>query len=150
MQGASDPSAFLQWQKEMKEKDLQEALAQMEYRRLEGKIIHKEALLAQQRVIELNQHKALVKKEEVIYHVLISFSIYRICTFVIWPIWLSQTAELMRRYAEKRLKEEKEMRELVQLVADGHKNSKAAKVKLQEIKRRIGVFPFFPDLPHVI
>ncbi|KAM9466778.1 cilia- and flagella-associated protein 99 [Clarias gariepinus] len=111
MQGASDPSAFLQWQKEMKEKDLQEALAQMEYRRLEGKIIHKEALLAQQRVIELNQHKALVKKEE--------------------------TAELMRRYAEKRLKEEKEMRELVQLVADGHKNSKAAKVKLQEIKRRI-------------
>ncbi|KAF5892555.1 cilia- and flagella-associated protein 99 [Clarias magur] len=111
MQGASDPSAFLQWQKEMKEKDLQEELAQMEYRRLEGKIIHKEALLAQQRVIDLNQHKALLKKEE--------------------------TAELMRRYAEKRLKEEKEMRELVQLVADGHKNSKAAKVKLQEIKRRI-------------
>ncbi len=49
-----------------------------------------------------------------------------------------QTAELMRKYAEKRLKEEKEMRELVQQVADGHKNSKAAKAKLQEIKQRIG------------
>lgn len=44
----------------------------------------------------------------------------------------------MRKYAEKRLKEEKEMRELVQQVADGHKNSKAAKAKLQEIKQRIG------------
>lgn len=30
------------------------------------------------------------------------------------------------------------MRELVQQVADGHKNSKAAKAKLQEIKQRIG------------
>lgn len=44
----------------------------------------------------------------------------------------------MRKYAEKRLKEEKGMRELVQQVADGHKNSKAAKDKLQEIKQRIG------------
>ncbi|MCI4382694.1 hypothetical protein PGIGA_G00017900 [Pangasianodon gigas] len=111
MQGASEPSAFLQWQKEMKEKDLQEELAQLERRRLEGKISHEEALLARQRVLELNQHKAVLKKEE--------------------------TAQLMRRYAEKRLREEKEMKELVQLVADGHKNSKAAKVKLREIKKRI-------------
>lgn len=49
-----------------------------------------------------------------------------------------QTAELIRKYAEKRLKEEKEMRELVQQVANGHKNSKAAKAKLHEIKQRIG------------
>ncbi|XP_058256075.1 cilia- and flagella-associated protein 99 isoform X1 [Hemibagrus wyckioides] len=111
MQGTNEPSAFLQWQKEMKEKDLQEELVQLERRRLEGKISHEEALLARQRVLELNQHKALLKKEE--------------------------TAQLMRRYAEKRLREEKEMKELVQLVADGHKNSKAAKVKLQEIKKRI-------------
>lgn len=53
-------------------------------------------------------------------------------------VWLVQTEHLMRKYAEKRLKEEKEMRELVQQVADGHKNSKAAKAKLQEIKQRIG------------
>ncbi|KAF4084030.1 hypothetical protein AMELA_G00123990 [Ameiurus melas] len=111
MQGASEPSAFLQWQEEMKEKDMQEELAQLVRRRLEGKISHEEALLARQRVIELNQQKALLKKEE--------------------------TAELMHKYAEKRLQEEKEMKELVQLVADGHKNSKAAKLKLQEIKKRI-------------
>lgn len=65
MQGASEPSAFLQWQKEMKKKDLQEELAQLERRRLEGKISHEEALLARQRVLELNQNKVLLKKEEV-------------------------------------------------------------------------------------
>ncbi|XP_053488505.1 cilia- and flagella-associated protein 99 [Ictalurus furcatus] len=111
MQGASEPSAFLQWQEEMKEKDMQEELAQLVRRRLEGKISHEEAWLARQRVLELNQQKALLKKEE--------------------------TAQLMHRYAEKRLQEEKEMKELVQLVADGHKNSKAAKLKLQEIKKHI-------------
>ncbi|RXN11351.1 cilia- and flagella-associated 99 [Labeo rohita] len=110
-QGASEPSAFLQWQKEMKEKDLQEELAELERRRLEGRISHEEAVLARERVLERNHHKAQQTKEE--------------------------TAELMRRYAEKRLKEEKEMRELVEQVADGHKNSKAAKAKLQEIKQRI-------------
>uniref|UniRef100_A0A673HYH8 Cilia and flagella associated protein 99 n=1 Tax=Sinocyclocheilus rhinocerous TaxID=307959 RepID=A0A673HYH8_9TELE len=110
-QGASEPSAFLQWQKEMKEKDLQEELAELERRRLEGRISHEEAVLARERVLEHNHHKAQQTKEE--------------------------TAELMRKYAEKRLKEEKEMRELVQQVADGHKNSKAAKDKMQEIKQRI-------------
>lgn len=72
-------------------------------------------------------------------------------TFVIWPMRLSQTAQLMRMYAKKRLQEEKEMKELVPLVADGHKNSKAAKLKLQEIKKRIGVFLFFlnPNLLHM-
>lgn len=44
----------------------------------------------------------------------------------------------MRRYAEKRLQEENEMRDLVQQVAEGHKNSKAAKEKLQKFKQRIG------------
>lgn len=71
MQGASEPSAFLQWQEEMKEKDLQEELAQLEHRREEGKMSHKEALRARQRVLELNQNKALLKKEEVNYHVFI-------------------------------------------------------------------------------
>ncbi|XP_072546539.1 cilia- and flagella-associated protein 99 isoform X2 [Salminus brasiliensis] len=110
-QGASEPSAFLQWQREMREKDLQEELAQVERRRLEGRISYEEAVLARQRVLELNQHKAQLKKEE--------------------------TAELMRRYAEKRLREEKEIKELVQQVASGHKNAKAARVKLHELKQRI-------------
>ncbi|KAK1793605.1 hypothetical protein P4O66_011985, partial [Electrophorus voltai] len=110
-EGASEPSSFLRWQREMKEKDLQEQLAQVERRRLEGRISYEEALLARQRVLELNQHKAQLKKEE--------------------------TAELMRQYAEKRLHEEDGVKELIRQVADSHKNSKAAKVKLQEIKRCI-------------
>lgn len=65
MQGASEPSVYLQWQKEMKEKDLQEELTQLELRRLKGKISHEEALLARQRVLDINQQKALLKKEEV-------------------------------------------------------------------------------------
>lgn len=44
----------------------------------------------------------------------------------------------MRRYAEKRLREEEEMKELVQQVAEAHKNSKAAKIKLHKMKQRIG------------
>uniref|UniRef100_A0A8C1ZDB5 Cilia and flagella associated protein 99 n=1 Tax=Cyprinus carpio TaxID=7962 RepID=A0A8C1ZDB5_CYPCA len=90
----SEPSAPLQWQKEMKEKDLQEELAELEHRRLEGRISHEEAVLARERVLDGEE---------------------------------GDTAELMRKYADKRLKEEKEMRELVQQVADGHKNSKAAR-----------------------
>ncbi|XP_064811688.1 cilia- and flagella-associated protein 99 [Oncorhynchus masou masou] len=111
VEGAGEPSSFLQWQKEMRERDLQEELAQVERRRLEGRISYEEAALAHTRIMERNQKTALLKKEE--------------------------TAKLMQRYANKRLQEEKEMRDLVQQVADGHKNSKAAKVKLQEFKQRI-------------
>uniref|UniRef100_A0A671NPV5 Cilia and flagella associated protein 99 n=1 Tax=Sinocyclocheilus anshuiensis TaxID=1608454 RepID=A0A671NPV5_9TELE len=85
-------------------------------------ISHEEAVLARERVLERNHHKAQQTKEE--------------------------TTELMRKYAEKHLKEEKEMRELVQQVAGGHKNSKAAKAKLQEIKQRIGTKEGLTDLFH--
>jgi len=45
----------------------------------------------------------------------------------------------MQRYAEKRLQEEKEMRDLVRQVAEAHKNSKAAKEKIQKLKQSIGM-----------
>ncbi|KAG8013378.1 Cilia-and flagella-associated protein 99 [Nibea albiflora] len=111
MEGAREPSSFLQWQKEMREKDLQEELAMIERRRLEGRISYEEAAIARTRLMERNQRTAQLKKEE--------------------------TAQLMRRYAEKRLQEEKEMRDLVQQVAEGHKNSKAAKEKLLKFKQSI-------------
>lgn len=44
----------------------------------------------------------------------------------------------MKKYAEQRLQEEKGMRELVQQVADGHRNSKLAKEKLHKFKQDIG------------
>ncbi|XP_028421996.1 cilia- and flagella-associated protein 99 isoform X1 [Perca flavescens] len=111
VEGAREPSSFHQWQKEMREKDLQEELAKIERRRLEGRISYEEAAMARTRIMERNQKTAQLQKEE--------------------------TAQLMRRYAEKRLQEEKEMRDLVQQVAEGHKNSKTAKEKLQKIKQSI-------------
>ena len=59
-------------------------------------------------------------------------------TFVF--ICLFKMAELMRRYAEKRLQEEKDTRQLVQQVSNGHKNVKVAKQKLHAVKQRIGEY----------
>ncbi|KAM7403051.1 hypothetical protein PAMA_003804 [Pampus argenteus] len=111
VEGTREPSSFLQWQKEMREKDLQEELAKVERRRLEGRISYEEAAMTRTRIMERNQKAAQLKKEE--------------------------TAQLMQRYAERRLQEEKELRDLVQQVAEGHKNSKTAKEKLQKFKQSI-------------
>ncbi|KAG8453416.1 hypothetical protein GDO86_000155, partial [Hymenochirus boettgeri] len=109
--GARDPTEFLEWQRQMLEKDLEQQLADIECRRLEGKLSREEAVLARQNLIQGNKKKADLKKEE--------------------------TAELMRMYAEKRLQEEKEMRDLVEQVSEGHKNTKQARVKLQKFKQQI-------------
>ncbi|XP_069488221.1 cilia- and flagella-associated protein 99 isoform X2 [Ambystoma mexicanum] len=111
MDGACDPSKFVAWQKQMREKDLENQLAELECRRLEGKLSREEAVLARQNLIQENKKKAVLMKEE--------------------------TEELMRQYAENRLQEEKEMRELVEQVAEGHKNTKQARKKLQKYKQQI-------------
>ncbi|KAM8938688.1 cilia- and flagella-associated protein 99 [Pelodytes ibericus] len=109
--GARDPSEFLEWQRQMREKDLEQQLAEIECRRLEGKLSREEAILARQYLIQENKKKAVMKKEE--------------------------TAALMRQYAEKRLQEEKDMRDLVEQVSDGHKNTKQARIRLQKYKQQI-------------
>ncbi|CAH2299658.1 Hypothetical predicted protein [Pelobates cultripes] len=109
--GARDPSEFLEWQRQQRERDLEQQLAEIECRRLEGKLSREEAVLARQNLIQENKKKALMKKEE--------------------------TAQLMRQYAERRLQEEKGMRDLVEQVAEGHKNTKQARVKLQKYKQQI-------------
>ncbi|KAM6313447.1 cilia- and flagella-associated protein 99 [Aegotheles albertisi] len=111
LQGAGDPSEFLEWQKQMRGKDLEEQLAEIECRRLQGKLSHEEAVLAHQNVIQENKKKADLIREE--------------------------KAELMHQYAEKRLQEQKEMKELVEQVVEGHKNAKQAKIKLQKYKQQI-------------
>lgn len=63
--GAREPSSFLQWQKEMREKDLQEELAKIERRRLERHISYEEAAMDRARIMECNQRTAQLKKEEV-------------------------------------------------------------------------------------
>uniref|UniRef100_A0A8C3JV56 Cilia and flagella associated protein 99 n=1 Tax=Calidris pygmaea TaxID=425635 RepID=A0A8C3JV56_9CHAR len=111
LRGAGDPSEFLEWQKQMRGKDLEEQLAEIECRRLQGKLSHEEAVLAHQNVIQENKKKADLMREE--------------------------KAELMHQYAEKRLQEQKEVRELVEQVVEGHKNAKQAKIKLQKYKQQI-------------
>ncbi|NXY59665.1 CFA99 protein, partial [Callaeas wilsoni] len=110
-QGARDPSEFLEWQKQMRGKDLEQQLAEIECRRLQGKLSHEEAVLARQNVIQENKKKADILKEE--------------------------KAELMHLCAEKRLQEQKEMKELVEQVMEGHKNVKQVKAKIQECKQQI-------------
>ncbi|NXI68566.1 CFA99 protein, partial [Anseranas semipalmata] len=111
LRGAGDASEFLEWQKQMRGKDLEEQLAEIECRRLQGKLSHEEAVLAHQNVIQENKKKADLMREE--------------------------KAELMHQYAETRLQEQKEMRELVEQVVEGHKNAKQAKLKLQKYKQQI-------------
>ncbi|RLW09162.1 hypothetical protein DV515_00002996 [Chloebia gouldiae] len=110
-QGAGDPSEFLEWQKQMRGKDLEEQLAEIECRRLQGKLSYEEAVLAHQSVIQENKKKADLLREE--------------------------KTELMHLYAEKRLQEQKEMKELVEQVMEGHKNVKQVKAKIQEYKQQI-------------
>jgi len=62
--GAHDPSKFLNWQSEMRQRDLDEELAAVERRRLEGKLSHEEAILARQNLIRENQRKVDEMKEE--------------------------------------------------------------------------------------
>ncbi|XP_054489405.2 cilia- and flagella-associated protein 99 [Agelaius phoeniceus] len=110
-QGAGDSSEFLEWQKQMRGKDLEDQLAEIECRKLQGKLSYEEAVLAHQNVTQENKKKADLLREE--------------------------KAELMHLYAEKRLQEQKEMKELVEQVMEGHKNVKQVKAKIQEHKQQI-------------
>uniref|UniRef100_A0A665WJL0 Cilia and flagella associated protein 99 n=1 Tax=Echeneis naucrates TaxID=173247 RepID=A0A665WJL0_ECHNA len=119
IQGAREPSSFLQWQREMHERDVQEELAKIECRRLEGRISYEEAAMARTRKTfrEIAQCAKLHEAS------LFSTNILQ--------------KKLMRQYAKKRLQEEKDMRDMVQQVAEGHKNSKMAKERLQKFKQSI-------------
>lgn len=65
--GAGDFSVFLEWQKKMQAKDLEEQLAAGECRRLQGKLSHEEAILARKTLMQENKQKADRQKEEVMY-----------------------------------------------------------------------------------
>ncbi|XP_073660861.1 cilia- and flagella-associated protein 99 isoform X3 [Tursiops truncatus] len=104
MDGAGDLSEFLKWQRKIQAKDLEEQLAAGECRRLQGKLSHEEAVLARQQVVQEKKQKADQKKEE--------------------------TAELMQQCAERRLQEERSMKELVEQVMETQKNIKVAQTKL--------------------
>ncbi|XP_036777111.2 cilia- and flagella-associated protein 99 isoform X1 [Manis pentadactyla] len=109
--GAGDFSEFLEWQKKMQAKDQEEQLAAGECRRLLGKLSHEEAVLARQQLMQGNKQKADQKKEEM--------------------------TELMQQCAERRLQEERSMRELVERVTEAQKNVKVAQTKLLKGRQQI-------------
>lgn len=55
----------MKWQSEMRQKDLEGKLADIERRRLEGKLSHEEAIFARQNLIKDNKQKVQEMKEEV-------------------------------------------------------------------------------------
>lgn len=112
MDGAGDFSEFLEWQKKMQAKDLEEQLAAGECRRLQGKLSHEEAILARQNLVQENKQKADKQKEE--------------------------SAELMLQCAERCLQEEKAMKELVEQVMEAQKNVKIVQMKLVKGRQQIG------------
>ncbi|XP_028294627.1 cilia- and flagella-associated protein 99 isoform X2 [Gouania willdenowi] len=111
LQGGHGPSSFLQWQKEIIQKDLLEKRSQDERRRFDAQIRNKRVGVLRLQIAGQNQKTAQQQKEE--------------------------TAQLMKKYAEKRLQDEKTVRDLVQQIAEGHNNSKAAKEKLKKLKQSI-------------
>lgn len=57
----------MQWQTGMRQRDLDAKLAEIERRRLEGKLSHEEAILSRQNLIHDNKLKVQEMKEEVSY-----------------------------------------------------------------------------------
>ncbi|XP_041371252.1 cilia- and flagella-associated protein 99-like isoform X2 [Gigantopelta aegis] len=109
--GARDPRHFEEWQSEMRQKDIEAQLADIERRRLIGKLSHEEAILARQNVVMENKKTVQAMKEE--------------------------TQRMMKEYFEKKFQEEQEIKQLLENTMQGHKNAKEAKKKLQEYNQRI-------------
>ncbi|XP_029141602.1 cilia- and flagella-associated protein 99 [Protobothrops mucrosquamatus] len=111
LQGAQDPSKFLEWQKQMRGKDLDQQLTEAECKKLQGKLSYEDAILARQYCIQEKKKIAEQKREE--------------------------TAEMHHQCAERCLHERKEKEKKVQQVSEGHKNVKQAQTKLQKCKQQI-------------
>nr|XP_012592871.1 cilia- and flagella-associated protein 99 isoform X2 [Microcebus murinus] len=109
--GAGDFSEFLEWQRKMQAKDLEEQLAAGECRRLQGKLSHEEAILARQNLVQENKHRAEQKKEE--------------------------TAKLMLQCTKRRLQEDRYLKEQVEQAMELQKNVKLAQAKLVKGRRQI-------------
>ena len=109
--GAKDASDFLQWQKEMRQKDYEQEIADIERRRLGGLLSHEEAILAKQRANEINREIANQIKGD--------------------------AALRMREYVAMKLKESEETRKLVEQVITGHKNARQAVKKIQDFKQKL-------------
>ncbi|XP_028391310.1 cilia- and flagella-associated protein 99-like [Dendronephthya gigantea] len=109
--GGKDATDFYRWQEDMRKKDMEEQLADIERRRLEGMLSYEEAIMARQNLIRENQSKVAEIKEE--------------------------TREMIKEYLEKKFKEEQDMRRLVEETMQGHQNTKESRKRLQNYKQKL-------------
>ncbi|XP_078070017.1 cilia- and flagella-associated protein 99 [Mustelus asterias] len=111
IEAGRDPSKFNELRKKRDEEFIEQQLADVQRRCLEGKILLEDAILAREARIEENRKKAALQKEK--------------------------TTEMMQEYTEKRLRKEKEAKELVERVVKGRHNTKQQKLKMQEEKQKM-------------
>ncbi|CAB3977127.1 Hypothetical predicted protein [Paramuricea clavata] len=109
--GGRDASDFYKWQENMKKKDMDEQLADIERRRLEGLLSYEDAIMARQNLIKENQSKVAEIKEE--------------------------TREMIKEYLENKFKQEQDMRRLIEATMQGHENTKEARKRLQAYKQKL-------------
>ena len=109
--GGKDASDFYKWQENMKKKDMEEQLADIEKRRLEGMLSYEEAITARQNLIKENQSKVAEIKEE--------------------------TKEMIKKYLENKFKQEQDMRRLVEETMQSHQNTKESRKRLQTYKQKL-------------
>ncbi|KAL8602736.1 hypothetical protein ACOMHN_024298 [Nucella lapillus] len=109
--GTLNRQPFEDWQASMRRKDLEARLAEVERRRLMGKLSYEDAILARHTLITDNRAKVAQMKKE--------------------------AEALMQEFLEQKLQEEQIARNIVDQTLEGHRNAKESKKKLQESKRRI-------------
>ncbi|XP_066927376.1 cilia- and flagella-associated protein 99-like [Clytia hemisphaerica] len=110
-QGGRDASEFLSWQQDMRRKDLEEKLAEIEANRISGQLSYEEAILARQSLVDENRKKVQSIKKE--------------------------TREMMDEFLKQKFQKQQDMRMLVEDIMEGHENAKEAKVKLKKYKQSI-------------
>ncbi|KAK7110652.1 cilia- and flagella-associated protein 99-like [Littorina saxatilis] len=109
--GMMNSTPFEEWQASMRKKDLEVKLAEVERGRLMGKLSYEEAILAKQTLTQENRNKVVQMKKE--------------------------AESLMQDYLEQRLQEEQMVRYRVDQTHEGRRNTKEAKKRLQDSKRKI-------------
>ncbi|XP_043827494.1 cilia- and flagella-associated protein 99 [Dromiciops gliroides] len=111
LQGYKGFSEFVERQKKIHEKELEEKLAKTEYQRLLGKLSREEAIIQHQNLIKENNKKANQKKEMI--------------------------ARLKNEFKKQCLKEKNKRKKVIEQITEGHKNVKTVQAKLRKTKHQL-------------
>ncbi|KAM9786810.1 cilia- and flagella-associated protein 99-like [Syngnathus typhle] len=109
VEGANDPSVFLQKEKEMLVKDRQDFLAKIEQRHANVILSHWETVLARAQKVERNKKAARIIREEIV--------------------------KRTEQKAQEKLEEVKEKKELVQQVTESHSNTQKVTERVKKAKQ---------------